>query len=795
LTAVQRTKADTKQKLATIFLAANLLLSCSILPSLAKPSELNLEAESPETAVPNSSMSPAPTGTSAAGPSTDVGVQPAKDGQTNPPANLKPGLPKTPPAASSIPEPSSIPQKSSGGMAAPAATTPGVTPGASETHANTSGGSSTSGSLPTSSSSPTPSAPFSAAPSSSSPFSPFSTPSTSPFSSSPILRSAAGAASGASSITPQVASPADSSTALQPIQLPEYAPRITHTEAKTLNLYPLYLSKAIEMHSFDALRNETSVTQEISLRDAINYVLDQGMQIKVSRESMNYQHILTLSGMANFLPTYTTSFNLGYANVINQYTTSISRTFLTGVSFPVFQGGAVLYSLLAQRYREKAWREAYRATVSDVFLDVYQKYTNLILQRVLCQTLGKAVEADEEQLEYSKARFKHDVGTRYEIMQVEALLSSDKQAFLQQAVTMRQAGLALNLALNYPLSINLVPVEQTLTEAPLIDSRVQLKTLLQDTLNFNSGLRQYEYFRLAASRNIQVQSASLYPAVNLFALYQINDATVSPAANGAALGGAATTAIDSFLDTSFVGRVSNNALGQQYTFSPTAGSTSTQGANTAPAAMPASSGGTPIAQIQSGSLVSSGAVAPSIFGGGTGSGSGSNQNGSLQAPAGIFPGVFRESQIGFSLSWSLPSFGLTAAASIAAARVLARQALMQCNQEISIVTQQVRGDYLAYLSAREAIDRAAYSTAATKESLTDAKARLAQGVSTQLDLIRSQHDYIAALTAQAQAIVASNVAQAQMLHDMGMISASTLTDGYKPGTFNQQRPTGYKRWF
>ena len=59
--------------------------------------------------------------------------------------------------------------------------------------------------------------------------------------------------------------------------------------------------------------------------------------------------------------------------------------------------------------------------------------------------------------------------------------------------------------------------------------------------------------------------------------------------------------------------------------------------------MPAASGGTPIATIQSGSLVSSGAVAPSIFGGGSGTNS-SNSNGSLQAPSGIFPGsleVFR----------------------------------------------------------------------------------------------------------------------------------------------------------
>jgi outer membrane protein TolC len=581
-----------------------------------------------------------------------------------------------------------------------------------------------------------------------------------------------------------------------PITLKDYKPTPLPREVpQTLNLNPIYLSRPIEMNSFAALRHETDVDQEITLHDAINYVLDQGMQIKISRESMNYQHWLTLAGVAGFLPTFSMQYNLMYANVYNDKTTSLSKTFLTGVNFPVFQGGGVLYSLLGQRYREKAWHEAYKATVSDVFLDVYQKYNNLILQRVLMQTWAKAVEADEQQLKFAKANYEHGTGTRYAIIQVEALLSADKQSFLQQSVAMRQAALVLNLALNYPLSINLVPTEKTLNEATLFDKQVQLKTLLQDAFRFSSGLRQYEDFRLAAARNIQAQSASLYPAVSLFLLYQKNDASVSPAANGAALGGAATSAIDNFLDSSFAGRVSNNALGQQYTFSPTAGSTSTQGANTAPSSTPAAAGGTPIAQIQSGSLVSSGAVAPSIFGGGSGASTGPNANGSFQAPAGIFPGHFRELQLGVSLSWSLPSLALQTTAAILASRVLARQALMQCNQELSLLAQQVRGDYLNVLSARESIEQAADTTVSTREALRYAQTRLRSGVNTELDVIHAQHDYIAAVTTQAQQIVASNVAQAQLLHDMGMISATTLTQGYKPGVFNAAKPTAARPWF
>ncbi len=581
----------------------------------------------------------------------------------------------------------------------------------------------------------------------------------------------------------------------KPIKLPDpNTGTFNHDENKTLNLGQLYLSTSVDMHSFRSLREEASYDQTITLKDAINYVLNHGMQIKISAESMNYQKLQTVSAIGSFLPTFYMSYNLSQLNVFNVQTTSMARTFLTGFSFPVFQGGGIVYSLLTQKYRERAWVDAYKATVNDVFLDVYTKYTNLLLQRVLLQTWAKTVESDQEQVRINSQAYKNGTGTRYAVIQAEAVLANDRQSFLAQAIAMRQAGLTLNLALNFPLSVNLIPAEETLTEAPIFGDKVVLGTLLRDALKFQPSLRQYENFRLAAARNIQAQAASLYPSVSFFVLHQTNDTSVTPAANGAALGGAATTAIDSFLDSTFAGRVSNNALGQLYTFSPTAGSTSTQGANTGPSSMPAAAGGQPIANIQSGSLVSSGAVAPSIFGGGNGSGTGPNTNGSFQAPSGIFPGQFKEVQAGFAMSWSLSSFGLQTTAALMASKVLARQAMMQCNQEMGVVTQTIRGDYLNVITARDVIDKAAAATAYYAETLRLAKVRLYTGVGTAADLIAAQKNYIGAFTTQAQAIVASNVAQAQLLHDMGMISATTLTSGYRPGVFANPVPTVRRRW-
>jgi len=565
-----------------------------------------------------------------------------------------------------------------------------------------------------------------------------------------------------------------------------HLPEITandHEINKVLDLKPLYLSAVIETRSAKDLAREASYDQSITMQEALSYVLKHGLPLKISQESLNYQHWLTLSSIASALPSFGMSYNLTRANIFNKDTTSIGRTFIAGVTYPVFQGGGIVYPILAQHYREKGWLYAYKATLSDVFLDVYQKYTNLLVNRVLMQIAAKTVEVDQEQLKVMQAQLNSGTGTQFSVLQSKTQLAADTQLLLQQQVVVRRAALALNFSMNFPMSVNLVPVEETISEVPLFDDHVNIGTLVRDALKYSPSLRQYEMFWLTARRNIQIAAAPLYPTVSFFTLYQQNDTQVEPPANTADLGGVATSAITSFLNSTFAGRVSNNALGQLPSFSPTGGSTSTQGANTGPSAMPAASGGTPIATVQSGSLVSSGAVAPSIFGGGAGPSSQANVNGSFQAPAGIFPGTFRSFQAGFSLNWTLSNSGLTSVANIFTAKVLARQALMQANQAIEQILQQIRSDYLAMLDARAVIDKAAYATASSREAWRLSRVRLKQGVGTNLEEIQAQRDYVSALTSQAQAIGNSNIAQAQLLHDMGMISVVTLTKGYKPGVF------------
>ena len=457
-----------------------------------------------------------------------------------------------------------------------------------------------------------------------------------------------------------------------------------HNVNKTLNMDKLRLHSAVHLYSFQPVRLEVQNDQPITLDEALNYAVENNLPIKISRENMNYQRWVLFSQVANALPNFSMAYNITHTRILNENVSSLAHVFLPRVTYPVFQGGSVVYSILGQYARERGWTKAYKATINDSLLDVYQKYNNLLLARILLQIRAKSVEVSQEQLNVNQKMEKAGTGTRFAVMQSETQMATDRQAFLQQQVLVRQAALALNFSLNYPMAVNLVPAEETITEEPLFRTNSDITELVNVALKLRPDLREYELFRFAAARNVQVAAAPLYPQVSFFSQYSFSNTTTSPAAS----------------------------------------ETSTNG-------------------------------------------------------AGVFGGLFKTNQEGFALVWSLNGCGLVSVANIVAAQALSRQSAVQANQALQTAFQQVRSSYLGWRVAREQIDNAAHGVDSSAEELRLAELRLGTGVGTNLELIQAQRDYITALTTQSQAIVGSNLAQAQLLHDTGIISMQTLLHGYQ----------------
>lgn len=484
-------------------------------------------------------------------------------------------------------------------------------------------------------------------------------------------------------------------------------PSADHEQNKILNLGPLRESALSTLSQAGPIKLEASYNEAMSLEDALTYALRYNLPIRISKESYNYQKYRYYGTLAALAPNFSLSWNLTKSNILPpDSTVSNARVYQATVRYPVFQGGSNVYGALAQYYREKGWRNAYVASINDALLDVYKKYTNLVLNDCVLQIRANSLQVSEAQLNMNNALYEAGTGTQFAIMQSRTQLALDRQALLQQQQETRNSAIQLAYALNLPLGVNLVPFERDVGEKALWDVKnLKINDLIDMALVHRPELRQYELFRLAAARNVQVAAAPLYPAVSFFTSFAHASTTVNPT-NGSA--------------------ASSSSSSSSSTSSSSSSSSSTD-----------------------------------------------------TATAGVFSGLTNTKQAGFILSWSVPNMALGTLANIVSARALSRQAMSQANQELLKVNQQVRTALISAVTSRALIDAAAYSASSAGDALRLANMRVRTGLGTNLELIQAQRDYINALVNQAKAITQSNQAQAQLLHDTGLISVSTLLNGYK----------------
>jgi outer membrane protein TolC len=127
------------------------------------------------------------------------------------------------------------------------------------------------------------------------------------------------------------------------------------------------------------------------------------------------------------------------------------------------------------------------------------------------------------------------------------------------------------------------------------------------------------------------------------------------------------------------------------------------------------------------------------------------------------------------VNWKLNGLGTTDLANVETSRYVARQRLLEANRELVTVFDQVRSSLLRSLQAEKNIIETTDEVASAIEELRLARLRFENGLGTNIDIINAQRDLTTALIDRAQAIINFNVAQAQLLHDIGLTTVENLT--------------------
>jgi outer membrane protein TolC len=273
------------------------------------------------------------------------------------------------------------------------------------------------------------------------------------------------------------------------------------------------------------IRLEASYNESINLEGALNYALENNLPIRVTQQSSRYQHYQVFEALGSALPIPSVALFYGQTaqNIVTSQANVLAAIYQPTILLPLFQGGAQVYNLLGQCNRSKGWRQSLYASINDTLLDVDQKYENLVYQRTLLQISARAVENYERLLQLNVEVGKTHPDAQYGVMQARTQLGIKKHALADQQLNYRLAALALAHAMNAPLAGNLVPRESGISEKSIIDENTPISSLLNVALTHRPELRQFEYFKLAANRNIPVAAATLYPNASLYGQYTYSE--------------------------------------------------------------------------------------------------------------------------------------------------------------------------------------------------------------------------------------------------------------------------------
>ena len=246
------------------------------------------------------------------------------------------------------------------------------------------------------------------------------------------------------------------------------------------------------------IRLEATFTEPISLKEALQFALDNNLSIRVFKEGDNSSRWLWVGSVGKFLPNWNFSYlqqkQQGSTLVGGIIPTSFNTPFVTTsgqLQFPVFQGGAAVFGTMYYWHNWKAAQQQVHQSYNDTLLSVANGYYNLLLQEALLEIRIRAVDSDKTQVDLNEKLEHAGTGTHFNVLQSQTQLASDEQALLSQEVAVRTAALNLATTLNLDLGVNLLCVDNVVKKVRLVDPNLGIGDLINIAVANRPELKQY----------------------------------------------------------------------------------------------------------------------------------------------------------------------------------------------------------------------------------------------------------------------------------------------------------------
>ncbi len=149
-------------------------------------------------------------------------------------------------------------------------------------------------------------------------------------------------------------------------------------------------------------------------------------------------------------------------------------------------------------------------------------------------------------------------------------------------------------------------------------------------------------------------------------------------------------------------------------------------------------------------------------------------------------GIFPNSVIGFRADWfGLDNLGFKGFTQVKALTAQLREEQFKYINKARGIEEDLVTAYFTTIAARDLIKATDRELNSAKESRRLSVLRLESGVGTFIDVLQAQSTFTTARINNLRAIVGYNISQAELLFQMGVISANNVLEGFRAGAYKQ----------
>lgn len=467
----------------------------------------------------------------------------------------------------------------------------------------------------------------------------------------------------------------------------------------------------------------------LNLEKALTLAVLQNLDIDKARTSSNLYKWRLWENYGNFLPDIKAGISsqrfdgtLLLGGVFAVMALSTNNNLFVRYDYHFLDGGRGFFNTLAAKKLYKSSKENLSVSMKDTFLLVTKAYNQLLKEKAQLDVLSKSVEEANAALDLNNKLLNQGVGTKFDVLQSQALQAEQEQLFISQQASFREASINLARVLNLEQGTHINPSPKDLEVRKLYDIDRPIADLLRVAKDNRSEIKKAQLDYYAQKNYIGVAYSGFLPQANFYGQYGGN------------------------------GRVFFHR---------------TKISEVVPDAISLDANGNPIVQMVSNRTLYQAAdvsnVSPVIKGAGKPFLTATDDS------------LMASKFIGIQVDWNLgKGLGVSTVSKINQAKADANTAKINIDILSQKVEQEVRAAFLRAQTTEKLIEVSEKRLNSATEALRLAKIRLENGVGINTELLNAQKQYSGALASNVNAVVDYNNAQADLLHSLGVISIESL---------------------